>query len=42
MAGQWVLLPLKVGYLTNTTYGYIKWSKYIKAQPEVVEEKTFF
>lgn len=42
MAGQWVLLPLKVGYLTNTTYGYIKWSKYIKAHPEVVEEKTFF
>ncbi len=42
MAGQWVLLPLKVGYLTNTTYGYIKWSKYIKDHPEVVEEKTFF
>ena len=42
MAGQWVLLPLKVGYLTNTTYGYIKWSKYIKAHPEVVEERTFF
>jgi nicotinamide mononucleotide transporter len=42
MAGQWVLLPLKVGYLTNTTYGYITWSKYIKAHPEVVEEKTFF
>lgn len=30
MAGQWVLLVLKAGYLTNTTYGYIKWSKYIK------------
>ena len=42
IAGQWVLLPLKLGYLTNTTYGYIKWSKYIKAHPEVVEEKTFF
>ena len=42
MAGQWVLLPLKVGYLTNTTYGYIKWSKYIKAHPELMEEKTFF
>ena len=42
IAGQWVLLPLKVGYLTNTTYGYIKWSKYIKDHPGVMEEKTFF
>ena len=42
LAGQWALLPLKVGYLTNTTYGYIKWSKYIKAHPELMEEKTFF
>lgn len=30
MAGQWVLLVLKLGYLTNTTYGYIKWTQYIK------------
>lgn len=30
MAEQWVLLVLKFGYLTNTTYGYIKWTKYIK------------
>ncbi len=30
LSGQWVLLVLKVGYLTNTTYGYIKWTKYIK------------
>ena len=28
---MWVLLVLKAGYLTNTTYGYIKWNKYIKA-----------
>ena len=42
IAGQWVLLPLKLGYLTNTTYGYIKWSKYIKEHPGVMEEKTFF
>lgn len=27
--GQWVLLVLKGAYLTNTTYGYIKWRKYI-------------
>ena len=30
MAGQWVLLILKLGYLTNTTYGYIKWTQYIR------------
>lgn len=28
--GQWILLILKIGYFTNTTYGYLKWSKYIK------------
>ena len=42
LAGQYVLLVLKAGYLTNTTYGYMKWSKYIKEHPELVEEKTFF
>ena len=30
MAGQYVLLVLKAGYLTNTTYGYIQWTKYIR------------
>lgn len=30
ISGQYVLLVLKIGYLTNTTYGYIKWTKYIK------------
>lgn len=30
LAGQWVLLILKAGYFTNTTYGYMKWTKYIK------------
>ena len=30
MSGQWVLLVLKAGYFTNSTYGFIKWSKYIK------------
>ncbi|MBQ4506692.1 MAG: nicotinamide mononucleotide transporter [Firmicutes bacterium] len=30
LSGQFVLLILKLGYLTNTTYGYIKWTKYIK------------
>lgn len=40
ISGQWVLLVLKAGYLTNTTYGYIKWTQYIKShqkQPEVLE-----
>ncbi|MCH5156589.1 MAG: nicotinamide mononucleotide transporter [Clostridiales bacterium] len=35
IAGQWILLILKAGYLTNTTYGYIKWTQYIKRQKEV-------
>lgn len=30
LSGQYVLLVLKLGYLTNTTYGYMKWTKYIK------------
>jgi nicotinamide mononucleotide transporter len=39
MAGQWILLVLKVGYLTNTTYGYMKWSKYIKTHKKENENK---
>lgn len=31
LSGQYVLLVLKVGYLTNTTYGYIRWTKYIRS-----------
>ncbi|MCH5159400.1 MAG: nicotinamide mononucleotide transporter [Clostridiales bacterium] len=34
IAGQWVLLILKLGYLTNTTYGYIKWTQYIRHHKE--------
>ena len=34
ISGQWVLLVLKAGYFTNTTYGYIKWTKYIKNHEE--------
>ncbi|MCF0106220.1 MAG: nicotinamide mononucleotide transporter [Holdemanella sp.] len=34
ISGQYVLLVLKLGYITNTTYGYIKWSKYIKTHKE--------
>ena len=44
ITGQWILLILKVGYLTNTTYGYIKWQKYIKSRNEeelsVISETT--
>lgn len=39
MAGQWVLLVLKVGYLTNTTYGYIMWTKSIKSYEDNVDAK---
>lgn len=40
LSGQYVLLILKLGYFTNTTYGYIKWSKYIKEHKE--EKLTVF
>ncbi len=32
LSGQWILLVYKFGYITNTTYGLIKWTKYIKEQ----------
>ena len=43
LSGQYVLLVLKAGYLTNTTYGYIKWSKYIKEhkEAELQDNKLF-
>ena len=34
ISAQWILLVLKAGYLTNTTYGYIKWTKYIKEKKQ--------
>lgn len=40
LSGQYVLLILKLGYFTNTTYGYIKWSKYIKSHKE--EQASIF
>lgn len=40
LLGQWVLLVLKVGYFTNTTYGYIKWTKYIKSHNSKGEKIT--
>ena len=40
ISGQWVFLVLKAGYLTNTTYGYIKWTKYIKSHNTELSNKT--
>ena len=34
ISGQYVLLVLNLGYFTNTTYGYIKWSKYIQSHSQ--------
>ena len=41
VSGQYVLLILKLGYFTNTTYGYIKWSKYIKEHQENQKASLF-
>lgn len=30
LSGQYVLLVLKAGYLTNSIYGYVKWKEYIR------------
>lgn len=38
LSGQWVLLVLKAGYLTNSTYGFIKWTQYIRKN-KVIEQK---
>ena len=40
ICGQWVLLPLKVGYLTNSTYGYMKWHRYVKQHGTEVKNIT--
>ncbi|MCR5722196.1 MAG: nicotinamide riboside transporter PnuC [Lachnospiraceae bacterium] len=43
ISGQFVLLVLKLGYFTNTTYGYIKWSRYIKrAEHNQVADRSLF
>ncbi len=39
LSGQVVLLVLKLGYLTNSIYGYIKWSKYIKEHNVIMNTK---
>ena len=30
LTGLWVFIVLQLGYITNTIYGYLKWTKYIK------------
>lgn len=40
LCGQWVLLVYKLGYLTNTTYGHIAWTKYIKKQDQLKEQES--
>lgn len=42
LSGQYVLLVLKIGYLTNTTYGYIQWTKYIKSHKEAEVDHSVF
>lgn len=39
LSGQIVLLVLKLGYLTNSIYGYMKWTKYIKEHNIVAKTK---
>ncbi len=41
LSGQYVLLVLSFGFLTNTTYGYLKWSKYIKEHGESQTKVSF-
>lgn len=43
LAGQYILLVLKLGYITNTTYGYIRWTRYIRDHapaPDAAAEET--
>ena len=44
ITGQWILLVLKFGYLTNTTYGYMKWTKYIDKRKQLSpkDQSVFF
>lgn len=38
MTGQYVLLVLKLGYITNSIYGYFKWTKYIETHGLICKE----
>ena len=41
LSGQWVLLVYDIGYFTNTTYGNIKWTQYIKKNEALEAPETF-
>lgn len=41
LMGNYVMLLLSFGYLTNSTYGLIKWSIYTKKHPEVNQTPIF-
>ena len=34
LLGQWIMLVISFGYLTNSVYGLIKWSKYLQKKEE--------
>ena len=40
LSGQWVLLVYDIGYFTNTTYGNIKWTQYIKKNEALEAPET--
>lgn len=39
LSGQYIMLVLSLGYLTNTTYGYIKWTRYIQSSNKLYKPK---
>lgn len=41
LSGQFVLLILKVGYLTNSIYGYMHWTKYINHKSKDDKDDSF-
>ena len=40
ITGLWIFLVLQLGYLTNTIYGYMCWTKYIKNKQNNSEESV--
>lgn len=37
-SGLWVMLILTIGYLTNTVYGFIKWTQYIRNKNNAINQ----
>lgn len=43
IAHNWIMLVLEIGYITNSIYGLVMWSKYIKNNPQtepIAEQST--